>query len=854
MFKRLVCSGGSQVSEPQAKASKPIGPQVPPALGASVGGCVLKNVAEGSTSSGCRPSHLGSSFVRTVCKQAAPAPVRGPPGAYASSHRPAAVVPAGARPADQRLPAQEVLAALSVASPLSDVVRIMEYYEADPTLGLGGGPTGTPLQEIAKLRAGAPSRLRALCMGKKGILDNAGRSIKSYVSGVRVWLRWCKQVGRGVSVRDITEEAVLEYSAVFRDGRTFGQYVQHLKFACKLAGAAVAWCTPAVVTAKSGLKKTRSSGKQEKDFRPELFELRLEELLSAYNFDPAVREQMENGQRNIFEKAKELWCEGKLSVFKQAAVKKAECQRLLFFPNPTDMRFYVEALRKGTQSDSGHLSRLKLMTLFYSLHHGTKELLEAFVVYGGLVPIVKLITYKKNAHVQSQACEIFQTALTLPGVAKLSHEIQSALVQVHTEKQVGEEELGIKSDGAGRAEGSGSVDAVEMNKLSRAGQLLTESKYWARIYEAVFSETTAAFFDAMQELLLDTKDVFPHSRVTACKLLGFVLQVFCQPLLQDSASSGGTKNVRIPSKLYAKIVALHESGELPPDDMNVVHELLNFLNDYDFDAEKNAAALEDAEDLVPVSSSPSSSASSVPATPSKAKQLPALLPSVFADLAFHLQFYKKMGNSHFKKQNFPSSVDCYEHALRGFKMMSWYVAEMSTPEQQPPSGPVVEDAGMVEEHARGVEKKIGEDRKRHLDTLSRYYLLQENKTDETCSTNKNLSLSPDLAWCFTDERKESFGEKFANRAKDKELNLELSRVSNNLAFSLQKVGRLDDASLSVNQACSFDPTFAKAFYRKAEIALLQKNVKTAEQAIYEAVKLEPKDKAIVELKKKILAV
>ena len=165
------------------------------------------------------------------------------------------------------------------------------------------------------------------------------------------------------------------------------------------------------------------------------------------------------------------------------------------------------------------------MTLFYSLHHGTKELLEAFVVYGGLVPIVKLITYKKNAHVQSQACEIFQTALTLPGVAKLSHEIQSALVQLHTEKQVGEEELGIKSDGAG-AEGSGSVDAVEM-KLSRAGKLLTESKYWARIYEAVFSETTGAFFDAMQELLLDTKDVFPHSRVTACKLLGFVLQVCC---------------------------------------------------------------------------------------------------------------------------------------------------------------------------------------------------------------------------------------------------------------------------------------------------------------------------------------
>ncbi|CAD7957527.1 unnamed protein product [Amoebophrya sp. A120] len=648
-----------------------------------------------------------------------------------------------------------------------------------------------------------------------------------------------------------------------------------------------------------------------------LFELRLEELLKSYTFDMTVRDQMEMGQRKIFAEAETLWsslldksdleAETLLSIAEidpkahaasgtavpvdvesrpASSTVISEHQRRLFFPRPSDMKFYAKALRKKTASGQpAHVWRLKLLTVFYSIHHGTKELLQSFVESRGLLPIVEFMGYTKNRHVQSQAVEIFQHALTLPTFASVALELQ----QIQTLEFSERKQKGAEGD----TEGRGDENELEPITQAKGRGVLLNHPWWPLVQEFLFSGQPehSNFFHHMHEMLLDTQDVFPHSRVTACKLLGLVLQVICQPLLRRSktmlsSSSSASRVVRIPSELYGRILALHESGELPPDDMEVVLELLNFLNDYDFDAERAAAAREDAEDVAALqriygkktctsvekgadgglqkatygpplaaSAATSSPASGAAATEdfissqldlvdadvgvSKNKTgassaetgahngsgaMPAVadvelasgespssvaqrkdtkrhmenVEKAFQDMQFHLGFYKKMGNEAFKKQNFPGSIACYEAA--------------------------VDDAG-----AGSTSFAL----------LQGYY--------------KACGLLPDADQDQVEKAESVFLKELDRRAgADRELHADLSRIENNLAMSFWKTSRTAESALHAKRACALDPTFAKAFYRHAEAAFALNDMETAEAAIFEATRLEPKDKTIIELKKKIV--
>lgn len=74
------------------------------------------------------------------------------------------------------------------------------------------------------------------------------------------------------------------------------------------------------------------------------FELLLKEFLVDYNFDPNIRAQMENGQKKLFEDAKTIFTQKFSALSPDTPLE--ECQRVLFFPNPSDMEIYVRALNE----------------------------------------------------------------------------------------------------------------------------------------------------------------------------------------------------------------------------------------------------------------------------------------------------------------------------------------------------------------------------------------------------------------------------------------------------------------------------------------------------------------------------
>ncbi|CAD7955980.1 unnamed protein product [Amoebophrya sp. A25] len=616
-----------------------------------------------------------------------------------------------------------------------------------------------------------------------------------------------------------------------------------------------------------------------------LFNLRLDEILVQYDFDPGVRAQMENGQRKIFEDAENIWVE-KLGVFTaESKPPLAECQRLLFFPRPSDMKIYATALRKRHPQDSkAHLTRLKLMTLFYSLHHGTTPLLEAFVSFGGLMMAGELMAYRKNAHIMSQATEIFQSALVLEPLTKLAGEIQQRQVQK-------------------------AVDSKD---------LLFNHPLWPQLREVIFE---GPFFDSITELLLDTSDVFPHSRSTALKLLGFVLQVICQPLLkpsiisQDESDKAGDeewRNVRVPPKLYSRIVQLHEGGSLKPDEMDIALEMLNYLNDWDFDAEKAAAAREDAEEAAALerlyqdklmkkmeqeayggasssltnkndkSSAESSGKeasslstlqfikdqlvsfdevapgdaayqgdkggdanSCVPSSSSSTKTSDKIEDLCKRDIENHLAAFKKMGNQCFKKQDYPDSRLCYEHAIAAKPgacdlVQAYRVYALQIPDEQTSKEVESEDPASI------------------VSTWMKQHHLQHHE-----QTGSSFDFA---SWV----------------RRSRPFHAEMSKIEANLAFSNLKLGNFSEAIAHAKTATLLEPSYGKAYYRLAEAyynqtmaamkgagsidrvddqedkenhdsaQLSESSEKAAAAAaISKALELEPKDKAIAELKKKI---
>eukprot|EP00747_Dinoflagellata_sp_TGD_P167641 gnl/TRDRNA2_/TRDRNA2_192377_c0_seq1.p1 gnl/TRDRNA2_/TRDRNA2_192377_c0~~gnl/TRDRNA2_/TRDRNA2_192377_c0_seq1.p1 ORF type:complete len:471 (+),score=104.00 gnl/TRDRNA2_/TRDRNA2_192377_c0_seq1:98-1510(+) len=146
-------------------------------------------------------------------------------------------------------------------------------------------------------------------------------------------------------------------------------------------------------------------------WRP-LFEISLHLILKEYEgTESKVREGMGDGMRKLFDMPyeSEMRC---LSKGEDVTVEDA--QRIIFFPRPSDMKYYAEAFAletpgnldtPGTPTRRLKLMKFKMMSVFYTLHRKDSVLMEWFMHYDGLTGLSHLLAEDHNV-VQSQAVEL----------------------------------------------------------------------------------------------------------------------------------------------------------------------------------------------------------------------------------------------------------------------------------------------------------------------------------------------------------------------------------------------------------------------------------------------------------------
>ena len=111
------------------------------------------------------------------------------------------------------------------------------------------------------------ARVRALANAKvdKGVIEDFLRlgvkinhlrsvagSLRCVSSGVHSYISFCVMVGR--PFLPATEDSVLLWGSSFRPGRTFGNYLGHLRKGCLVFGSSLDWDTTAVRSVAKGLK------------------------------------------------------------------------------------------------------------------------------------------------------------------------------------------------------------------------------------------------------------------------------------------------------------------------------------------------------------------------------------------------------------------------------------------------------------------------------------------------------------------------------------------------------------------------------------------------------------------------
>ena len=91
--------------------------------------------------------------------------------------------------------------------------------------------------------------------GRINILRSVASSLRCLASGLNSYANICATLDR--PFMPPSQETVLMWSATFADGRTFRNYVGHLKKGCLLGGFTLEWCTPAVKAASDGLRRAK---------------------------------------------------------------------------------------------------------------------------------------------------------------------------------------------------------------------------------------------------------------------------------------------------------------------------------------------------------------------------------------------------------------------------------------------------------------------------------------------------------------------------------------------------------------------------------------------------------------------
>ena len=86
-------------------------------------------------------------------------------------------------------------------------------------------------------------------------LRSVGGSLRCLSSGLTSYANFCSLLSR--PFMPPTERSVLLWSATFAPGRTFKNYIAHLRKGCALLGAPSGWATKAVYPAAEGLRKAK---------------------------------------------------------------------------------------------------------------------------------------------------------------------------------------------------------------------------------------------------------------------------------------------------------------------------------------------------------------------------------------------------------------------------------------------------------------------------------------------------------------------------------------------------------------------------------------------------------------------
>ena len=131
----------------------------------------------------------------------------------------------------------------------------------------------TKTKLLAGTNAPAASLERFLALGAKiDILRSVGSSLRCVSSGLNSYASFCTL---RKPILPPTEDTVLSWSATFAPGKTFRNYVGHLKKACILAGRPTDWHSQAIRTAADGLINAKHGSLQLHNFIPhkELFKI-----------------------------------------------------------------------------------------------------------------------------------------------------------------------------------------------------------------------------------------------------------------------------------------------------------------------------------------------------------------------------------------------------------------------------------------------------------------------------------------------------------------------------------------------------------------------------------------------------
>lgn len=457
----------------------------------------------------------------------------------------------------------------------------------------------------------------------------------------------------------------------------------------------------------------------------------------------------------------------------------------------------------------------------------------------------------------SQALELLQKVFTLSSFASVASDVQQMSVSA------------VHHDDEGTWQ--------KMRDL-----LTAKFSFWSQLDEALFGKDTVSLLDVLEQQLFVPEDRFPNARANCAKLLGFLLQIFVQPFYavsektkerrkrvqgQLAMQAGGSReemeqdyeheNVRVPRKLYAKILGIYEEGKMKPEEMEIFVNLLGFLDDYEFSREKFEEVREKFEDDAALYRSGFSGrkpgekgaatdaegveasaaleyakkrASKNPLTAENEtltcgkyvrKQLLETIDIVsdsndlaglgsagavlVRDLGCQMGAMKSFGNAAFSAQEYGDAAQCYERALEGplvSRAVTVLLDKLPVPE-------------VSSEELVGALKDKGFVSEKEDDVL--------NSLDAAVKTQQNGGLKKDLAVLYS-----------------------------NLANAYLKTGRIGEAAESADCATRLEPGYAKGFFRLAEARHFLGEQEKALDAIMGAEKIVgEKDKALLALKEKV---